>query len=333
MTTIEIVSLVVTFIGVASFASVFTILFRSYVTAHVGEIKAGKKDIEIIDEMVYEKKITTQKRRKIGRIIRRVIFYLLLAIVIPLFIFSLISKFSGNVMMLGNKTIMVVASGSMSEKNKENAYLSQNGLDNQFSQYDIIVLEKVNSESDISLYDVVAYRNDEGINVIHRTIKINTQNYETRGDANNSSDAYKPGFADIIGKYTGKRLKGVGMFVMFLQSYSGIITIVSLVYCVFMIDSLTSKISRVQSARAKMLEDAIDCSADLGENELSAKYTETIFYKGFAYTFTEDGFVEKNEITDNKYLTKSDAVLIKEVTKNQEITSSEVVIESEEKND
>lgn len=333
MTTTEIISLVVTFIGVAGFASVFTILFRSYVKAQIGEIKAGKKDIEIIDKMVYEKKITTQKRRKAGKIISHIIFYVLLIIIIPLFVFSLINKFSGNVMMLGNKTIMVVASGSMSEKNIENAYLSQYSLDNQFSQYDIIVLEKVNNESDISLYDVVAYRNDKGINVIHRIIKVNAQNYETRGDANNASDAYNPKFADIIGKYTGKRLKGIGMFVMFLQSYSGIITLVSLVYCVFMIDSLTSKINRVQSDRTKMLEDAMDCSKDLGENELSDSYIENVFYKGFEYTFTENGFVEKNEITDAKYLVKSGATLIKEITKDQKIISSEVVIKSEEQND
>lgn len=301
--------------------------------AQIGEIKAGKKDIEIIDKMVYEKKITTQKRRKAGKIIRHIIFYVLLVIIIPLFVFSLINKFSGNVMMLGNKTIMVVASGSMSEKNIENAYLSQYGLDNQFSQYDIIVLEKVNNESDISLYDVVAYRNDKGINVIHRIIKVNAQNYETRGDANNASDAYNPKFADIIGKYTGKRLKGIGMFVMFLQSYSGIITLVSLVYCVFMIDSLTNKINRVQSNRTKMLEDAMDCSKDLGENELSDSYIENVFYKGFKYTFTENGFVEKSEIIDAKYLAKSDTTLIKEITKNQKTISSEVVIKSEEQND
>ena len=74
--------------------------------------------------------------------------------------------------MIGNKTIMVVASGSMSKKNDANAYLNSNNLNNQFQTYDIIVLEKVENASDLNKYDVIAYRNDQGINVIHRIIEI-----------------------------------------------------------------------------------------------------------------------------------------------------------------
>ncbi len=45
MTTTEIISLIVTFVGVFSFAAIFTILYKSYATAQIGEIKTGKKDI------------------------------------------------------------------------------------------------------------------------------------------------------------------------------------------------------------------------------------------------------------------------------------------------
>lgn len=334
MTTTEIISLIVTFVGVFSFAAIFTILYKSYATAQIGEIKTGKKDIEIIDEMVYEKQTHVKKKRKIFRIIKNIFFYLLLAIVVPLFIFALINKFSGNTTMIGNHAIMVVASGSMSKQNEENTYLFSNNLNNQFQKYDIIILQKVNDPSELSLYDVIAYRNDEEINVIHRIIKINSQNYETRGDANNATDKYHPEFKDVIGKYTGNKLEGIGMFIMFLQSYAGIITILSLIYCMFMIDSITNKINRVQENRARILEEAIDYSDDFGKNALKAEYSETIFYKGYAYTFNEEGFIEKNEITDSNYLNKSNDVLIKEVTQDTEITSSEIIIEREEnKND
>ena len=102
----------------------------------------------------------------------------------------------------------------------------------------------------------------------------------------------------------------------------------------FMIDSIANKINRVQENRARILEEAIDYSDDFGKNALKAEYSETIFYKGYAYTFNEEGFIEKNEITDSNYLNKSNDVLIKEVTQDTEITSSEIIIEREEnKND
>lgn len=333
MTTTEIISLIVTFVGVFSFAAIFTILYKSYATSQISEIKTGKKDIEIIDEMVYENQTHVKRRRKIFKIIKNIFFYLLLIIVIPLFVFSLINRFSGNVLMINNKAIMVVASGSMSEQNEENEYLFTNNLNNQFQKYDIIILEKVNDSSELSLYDVIAYRNDEEINVIHRIIKINSQNYETRGDANNATDKYHPEFADVIGKYTGKKLEGIGMFIMFLQSYAGIITIFSLLYCMFMIDSITNKINKVQENRANILAEAIDYKDEIGKHALKAEYSETIFYKGYAYTFNEEGFIEKTEITNTEYLNKSNDILIKEVKYNEEITSDEIIIKKEEKND
>ena len=74
MTTPEIISLVVTIIGVISFAAIFTILYSSYAHSQIAEIRSGKKDIEIIDEVIYNKKDKTQKRRKIMGTIRTIIF-------------------------------------------------------------------------------------------------------------------------------------------------------------------------------------------------------------------------------------------------------------------
>lgn len=53
--------------------------------------------------------------------------------------------------MIGNRTVMVVASNSMSYKNEANSYLFDDslGLNNQFNTYDLIILEKVNNETDL----------------------------------------------------------------------------------------------------------------------------------------------------------------------------------------
>lgn len=332
MTSVEIISLIVTIIGLVSFSTIFTLLYKSYTSSQISEIKSGKRDIELVDEVIYEKKLKAKKSRKVFRIVRLVLFYLILVILVPFFIFSLINKFKNNVTMIGNKTIMVVASGSMSEKNKANNYLqndaSNSKLNYQFKTYDIIILEKVENASDLSLYDVVAYVNDEGINVIHRIIKIENGTYETRGDANSQSDTYHCSFDDIIGKYNGKKINGVGVFIMFLQSYSGIITIVSLIYCLLMIDNLSNKLNNAQLERLKMLEDAIDYSNETSNLAMEAKFIETIYYKGYAYQFDENGFIDKNEISDSSYLEKSNDTIIKEVMNKEtlEVTEKTIVL-------
>lgn len=333
MTSTEIISLIVTVIGVFSFAAIFTILYKSYATSQIAELRSGKKDIELIDEVIYERQTKVKRRRKVMKTIRTIVFYIIMIILVPLFIFSLVNRVQKNVTMIGNKTMMVVASGSMSMKNEANDYLITKNLNNQLNTYDIIFLEKVNNASDLKLYDIVAYTNDKGINVIHRIKEIRTDgSYVTRGDSNNEDDAYHPKFDDIIGKYTDFKLNGVGVFVMFLQSYAGIITVVSLVYCLIMIDRTAEKINLVQNKRIKQLEDVIDYSNESNIASLKAEYVEKIYYKGFSYSFNENGFIEKTEIKDGEYLKKSDSAMIKEVTNTvtSEKIAEEIVLDEKE---
>ena len=333
MTSKDVISIIVTFIGVFSFATLFTILYRSYASSQIAEIKSGKRDVEIIDEVIYDRQQHVKNRRKVIALFRTVAFYLILVTIIPIFIFSLINKASGNAIMMGDRTIMVVASGSMSTKNEANTYLTTWGLNNQFQQYDIIVLEKVKASS-INKYDVIAFKNNKGINVIHRIIDFeqgSTIKYVTRGDSNNQTDDYRPVYNDVIGRYTGKRIPGVGIFVMFLQSYAGIITVLSLVYCLLMIDRTASKINKVQDERIEKLEEALDYLDETTKETIRAEYTEVIYYKGFAYTFTEDGYVDKTAIVDGPYLEQSNNAIIKEVKNEDEnITTEEVAIDNNE---
>lgn len=334
MNSVEIISLIVTFIGVVSFASVFTILYHSYSTSTINETISGKRDIELIDEIIYEKQEKVKNRRKVNRIIRNVFFYIILIIIIPIFIFSLINKIQGSTTMIGNKSIMVVASGSMSEKNKANDYLVTNNLNNQFQTYDIIVLNKVNSESELKLYDVIAFKDDTGKNVIHRIISINYDGgeirYSTRGDANNATDTYRPCFNDVIGKYSNKRVKTLGIFVVFFQSYPGMITIIAMVYCLIMIDRISAKISKVSQERVDHLTEVIEQINETNVDSLKAVYKETIYYKGFAYHFDDHGFVDKEEITDEEVLKKTDSTVIK-VVENEDSTQSvnEIIVDKE----
>ena len=115
MTSVEIISLVVTAMGVCSFSAIFTILYRNYTAASIKEIVTGKMDIDLIDEYIYNSQKNIERRREIFSKVKSIAFYMLLALLIPVFIFAMISKYNNDVVMFGGRSLMVVASGSMSE--------------------------------------------------------------------------------------------------------------------------------------------------------------------------------------------------------------------------
>jgi len=70
MSSAEIISLIVTIIGVFSFATIFTILYQSYATSQINEIQSGKKDLELIDEVIYERQEKIKKRKMVTKIVK-----------------------------------------------------------------------------------------------------------------------------------------------------------------------------------------------------------------------------------------------------------------------
>ena len=337
MSNLEIVGIIVSIFGVGCFAAVFTILYVTYSNSLISEYKSGKKDIELIDESIYDNLSKVKNRREFIQAIKSGGFYGLMIIMIPFFVLSLVNKFTGNVTMIADRGLIVVATGSMSERNPANEYIITNDLDNQFDAYSIIVIEKVENESELRLYDVISFVNDKGINVIHRIIgfSINEEGklaYETRGDSNNASDAYHPTIDDVQGKYVGKKIPMIGVFVLFMQSSIGIITVASLIYCLLMIDHFTNKILKAQNERLDHLSQAIDYQTETELGTMKANFTETIYYKGISYTFNEEGFIDKEEIIDEDILEKSSSSIIQVVENNdtKEIVSKEFPIETNE---
>ena len=335
----DVIAAVATSLGVITFAAIFTILYSNYVEASVRELQTGKRDIELIDEYVYSEQKAVKLRRRIWSIVKSVAFYGLLILLIPVFLFSLISNLQNGVPMIGNHALMVVASGSMSEKNSVNAYLSDPALmgeydmDNQFGTYSVILLERVD-ETDLKLYDVIAFRDGSGKNVIHRIVKLHADgSFETRGDSNNASDAFRPRGEDILGRYTGTSIPLIGSFVMFFQSIGGIVTLLALLYCLVMLDRFNARIVRVEQERLGRLLRSIDLDMTNRGDAFRAEFRETLYYKGYAYFFDENGFVGKDEIHDAAYLEKSDTAAIRVVDSNGCRTETELPIKSEEGNE
>lgn len=241
MQTLEIISLIVTIVCLLSFSLVFTFLFRHYFLSQIHTIENGEDDLYLLDNVIEETKLEKSKRRKAMRIVGKIISYLILGVVVAFFIYSLVNRFTSGVTMIGDKAMVVIGSGSMSQQNEANTYLKTNNLNNQFNTYDIIQIQKYKDVDQVKLYDVVAYRNDENIVIVHRVIEIKetdgTKTFITQGDSNNASDVgsqYKESLSydRIVGYYTNFRIQGVGAFIVFLQSNSGIITIFCVLYIV-----------------------------------------------------------------------------------------------------
>ena len=329
MSSNEIISLVITLVGLISFATLFTFLYRSFAKSSIAEINDGKRDIDLVKTIADEEGI--KKKQKTKKIVKNVIFYLLLAILIPVLIFSLVDRISGNVTMVGGKANITVASGSMSYKNEGNSFVNDENLcqnyvmDNQFKKYDIITIKKVDSPDDINLYDVIAFRTKDGKNVIHRVVNIIDNNgkitYVTQGDALPSEDGLRPSYDDVIGVYTNHKINGLGIVILFCQSSAGLITILSLIYCVSMLENINNKISNAEKERVKKIKDVLNYQND--SDAITTTFYEEINYKGYAYRFNDQGFVDKRPVE------------IKEEVKSLETTeeNKEQPLEREKKDD
>ena len=301
MNSFELIALLVTAVGVASFSAIFTILYRSYANSAVAEYQAGKCDVELIDETILTNIKNSKPLRRVFKRVKQIIFWVLLAILVPFLLISVYSKVANGVAMINGHGMIAVASGSMSEKNSANPYLAN--IDNQFNTYDMIMIDKVEKTSDLALYDVIAYVNDEGVNIIHRIVGYQQTSsglrFITRGDSNNVDDEYKPSMDDVLGEYNGTRIPYVGVFLMFLQSYSGIVTVAAIIYCLIMIESVGNKIYDAREDRLLFLQESIDFKTDtVQDGNIDSSFTETVYFKDYAYTFNEHGFVSKTLVSD-----------------------------------
>lgn len=329
----ELLSIIATFVGLICFCAVFTILYLSYVKSSTVQLETGKRDIELIDMALNERSEKTKQKRKRMAIVKNVLFALFLVIVIPVFAVLLINRFTTKPVL--GFSFMVVATPSMSEMNEANVgYLTENELYNQFDANDVIFLKSAKSAEDIKMYDVIAYYNPEkGINIIHRVVSIigegdNTR-FVTRGDANNMDDDYKPTFDNVVGVYTGKKIAAVGLFVKFLQAAPGIITIAAMLYCLIMIDFVSRKVEKIEQKRLDQLLAAID-SDEQNAKSMRAEFKEIIYYKGYAYRFDENGFVEKSEISDG--VSTEEDTMLKVIDDGDSQSSQKIQIETR-KND
>lgn len=318
MNKLNVIGFVVTLLCVVSLSLVFTILYLNDYHNNKKEIELGHRDIELIDQQIILEKRNREEKVEIGKVVSKTATIVLTFITLVFFSYAVINRINDNKIVIGDKTHIVIATGSMSEVNKANTYIENYDLGKQFPANSIIEIEKV-SQDNIYIFDVIAFKNNEGKTIVHRIRDIiydgETIRYITRGDANNADDPYRPVYEDIIGRYNGRHIKFVGIFVLFMQSNSGIATLISVFYCLGLFFSLKDKNERRIQKRTEVLMSVIDYDLEDEEFLFEHDFVQNIYYKGFVYRFKNNKFISKDEIDDNVIKEKTDNQLIK-VTNN-----------------
>lgn len=331
MSNIEILSLLVTALCLISFCLVFTFLFRHYYLSNIDDVNKGRADVEVIELEKENFKKRKGKYYKAKKIAGKTVGYTLFALVLVLFAGSLYARFFNNNLTFGDTGLVVISSGSMSQKNEANDYLFENDLNNQFNTYDIIGISAYKSVEEVKQYDVIAYKNEEGTIIVHRVIEVKEVNGEnvfiTRGDSNNTSDTnfqYRNylTFDNIIGYYNDFKIPMMGVFVIFLQSNAGIITIIAIGYCLIMFDYYNSKLDTAIFERSNLLVSTLNLDYEKAV-PIESYYSETVVYNDQFYNFVDGNFVNKTEINKETLNT------LKENTKNE---NSEEIVENCEEN-
>ena len=89
---------------------------------------------------------------------------------------------------------------------------------------------------------------------------------------------------------------------MFFQSYAGLVTIASIVYCSFMISHFNKKLESETKKRSEVLEKIFTLDEmDTNDGELmTSKQFNTVYFRNFAYQFDENGYVSKREMTEEE---------------------------------
>lgn len=199
-----------------------------------------------------------ERKTKRANVISGIFCVLISLICIAVSTFSLVARSNDDQLFFGNTAILVVRTGSMQEQNKYNAYLFENDLTDQIQANEMIAI--TTDYDQLELYDIVAFKGEEGETVVHRLIRINvnedgTKTFSFRGDTNAASFDWETNVTPdrIIGVDTGFRNLFLGQFVVYLQSSIGLISIIVAIVVVLSYYAYCALASKIYFERYRYL--------------------------------------------------------------------------------
>lgn len=273
MTHLDVYALILCLVAFIGLVALFGVLVAYIIRLTIRLMRTGAEDEAIKNE--YE---TARNQGKKSRLAEKIVSITVCAVLLIVAAFSLYVNLREDVYFESVPTFKVVNSNSMAKKHAKNTYLIEEGLDNQFSRFDLLLLYRVPPEEELQLYDVVVYEID-GISVIHRIVEIEEPNdahpgerqFRLQGDAVDTPDRPVK-YSQIKGIYRGERVPFVGSFIFFLQSLPGWLCILLVVFATVAMPFLEKKLNeekrkRLAAVNAADTADEADTNAEQKEPE------------------------------------------------------------------
>lgn len=253
MTSFEIYSLVVSLVVIIGLTVFLSFLIGYIYVLTTRLIAIGYWDHELVHDQPFRRRFVLFGT--VGKIISTVVC-IVLAIMVA---FSVAMGVTENDLTKNLASLKVVKSESMSKAHKNNDYIEENNLNDQFQMFDLIVTHPLPAEEDIELYDVIVYERDGNL-IIHRVVYIAEPNenvpeyrFYFRGDANKENDDEWVSYDQMRGIYRGKRIPFVGSFILFMQSPAGIICLILAIVGMFIMPIIDQRIEDVRDHRYRLL--------------------------------------------------------------------------------
>ena len=218
-------------------------------------IRAGAEDKKILREY----KIN-QKLEKVNDFTKNIIYLFSSAVFLGLmlvFVLALIIQNNGDMPISEHIPVYrVVQTGSMAKKHKNNTYLVENNLNDQFQAFDLIETKKLPDEMELELFDIVVYEYED-ILIVHRIIGIEEPNekhpdsrlFMLQGDANEYPDKMSVSYSQMKAIYTGDRIPFVGSFILFMQSPIGWLCILFALVAIIVTPIIETRIEKGKERR------------------------------------------------------------------------------------
>ena len=231
-----------------------TALCRAYVSDACVRISRGDED-ERISNIMAERRAGSARRSRVLLILKRIAIGAVVAAALFAAVQAVVFRMSGGREYFG-RVPLAVASGSMSYVEQSNT-LPEDVIPG-FNALDLIFIDEA-EQSELALYDIVAYRSAGGTIIIHRIVRVTQLGgrtyYLMRGDANSSPDGALVSYEAIIGKYSGAKIPFVGAAVLFLQSWMGLATIAVLIYIACIYENSVKRIGEAERLRYAVIDE------------------------------------------------------------------------------
>lgn len=218
MTSVTIITIVVIALLTVTIGSLAWLSYSSCIREYEAEVNQGQHDDAICE------KYHSAKKRK--RIVRSACSYVTLGLLMSFFAIGLACRIKGDDLVINGQTALVIKSRSMSSFYDEalaeeyKAYNYDIGL--QFDVGDICFFDTVSADATLIKGEVYGYKR-KNIIITHRlTAEYVGGWYEFRGDNNPVADGTLIQRDRILYHYTGRKIPGLGAFILYAQSYFGL---------------------------------------------------------------------------------------------------------------